>query len=313
VLGRLLVISLIGLILTACGSGDDRAVRLYTSVTEETVDAVVQRFESDTGIEVDVFRAPTGELAARLAAEQREGGVQADVLWLTDPLTMQQYAAEGLLRRWTPDGAEAVDPDYRTDTSWGTRLLSMVIVQRDSIPPLRSWRNLADPAHRNRIAAPDPGFAGSALAVLGYFAASSEYGLDFYRDLAANGLTVVNAPGEVVTGVAEGRFDAGITLDFSARAARDKGSPITIVWPEPGAITLHSPIAMVDGGIDSAASFIEFVLTRTAQQLIADTGWQPIRGDVPWATGGPQLAIDWSQLAEQRGALLDAYSEILGA
>jgi iron(III) transport system substrate-binding protein len=188
----------------------------------------------------------------------------------------------------------------------------MIIVQQDSIPPLTSWRDLADPVHEGRIAAPDPGFAGSALAVLGYFAAGPEFGLGFYEELAANGLTVVNAPGEVVTGVAEGRFDAGITLEFSARAAFEDGSPIRIVWPEPGAITLHSPIAMVDDGASSAEPFIEFVLSRDGQQLIAATGWQPIRADVPWDAGGPQVTIDWSALAERRDGLLDDYLEIVG-
>ena len=88
------------LVIAACGDGDPGPLRLYTSVTEATVTAVVDQFEADTGRKVDVFRAPTGELAARIAAEQREGGLQADILWLTDPLTMQQYAADGVLREW---------------------------------------------------------------------------------------------------------------------------------------------------------------------------------------------------------------------
>jgi len=295
----------------ACGGdGDDEPIRLYTSVTEATVTSVVEQFEVESGFEVEVFRAPTGELSARIAAEQREGGLQADVLWLTDPLTMEQYAADGVLRTWDPAGADALESAYRTDASWGTRVLSMVIVQRDDVEPLRSWTDLADPDLKGRIVAPDPGFAGSAFAVLGYFAAEPTFGMGFYEDLRDNGLTVVNAPGEVVTGVAEGRFDAGITLDFSARAALQKGSPITIVWPEPGAISLYSPIAMVDGAASSAEQFVEFVLTPDAQALIADTGWQPILATVPWQAGGPQVSVDWATLADQRDALLESYRVI---
>ncbi len=296
--------------LAACGDEESGPLRLYTSVTEATVTAVVDQFEADTGREVDVFRAPTGELAARIAAEQREGGLQADILWLTDPLTMQQYAADGVLREWEPAGATAIDASYRTDTFWGTRILSMVIVQRDDLPPLTSWTDLTDPAYRDRIAAPDPGFAGSAFAVLGYFASEPAFGFDFYRDLDANGLTVVNAPGEVVTGVAEGRFDAGITLEFSARTALDKGSPIAIVWPSPGAVALYSPVAVVDDASAGAEDFAEFVISEPGQSLIARTGWQPILAEVPWDVGGAQVTVDWAELFGRRDQLLAAYRAI---
>ena len=169
---------------------------------------------------------------------------------------------------------------------------------------------LTDPALAGRVAAPDPGFAGSAFAVLGYFASDPAYGFDYYRALRANDLVTVNSPGEVVTGVAEGRFDAGITLDFSARAAAEKGSPIEIVWPEPGAIAIYSPIGVVADGTGSSERFTEFVLSKQGQEIIADTGWQPIRSDVPWEVGGPQIAVDWEALFEQRDELLDEYRSI---
>lgn len=300
----------LSLVAAACGDDAADPIRLYTSVTESTVTSVVEAFETETGTQVDVFRAPTGELAARIAAEQREGGLQADVLWLTDPLTMQQYASDGVLRRWEPAGSAAIPAEYRTDTFWGTRLLSMVIVQRNDLAPLESWTDLTDPAYAGRVGAPDPGFAGSAFAVFGYFAAEPGLGFDFYQRLHDNGLVIVNAPGEVVTAVAEGRLDAGITLAFSARAALDKGSPISIVWPAPGAVTLYSPIGMVDGASSGAERFVEFVLTPAAQQRIADTGWQPILPDVAWRVDGPQVSVDWVELFDEREAILETYRSI---
>lgn len=299
-------------LLVGCGDDADGPIRLYTSVTEGTVAAVVDLFEERTGLEVEVFRAPTGELAARIAAEQREGGIQADVLWLTDPLTMQQYASDDVLQRWDPAGAEVLPDGYAAETFWGTRILSMVIVQgADLAGSLRTWDDLTDGAYRGAIATPDPGFAGSALAVLGYFATAPDYGFEYVERVVDNGLVVVNAPGEVVTGVAEGRFDAGITLDFSARNAVAKGSPIEIVWPATGAVAIYSPIGVVDGAGPDAERFLEHVLTKEAQVAIAATGWQPIRTDVPWDVGGPQVTVDWTALFDQRQELLDRFQAIL--
>ncbi len=310
---RLLVVVFL-VLFSACGDSGD-TLRIYTSVTQGTVDSVVEGFTArHPETDVVVFRAPTGELAARIAAEQREGGLSADVLWLTDPLSMQQYDAVGLLREWEPSGAATIAREYRTNTFWGTRILTMVMVIGDGVDAPETWSDLADERFEGRVAFPDPGFAGSSLAVLGYFAATDGYGLEFYEALAANGSVQVSAPGEVVTGVAEGRFDAGITLAFSARNAIDNGSPLSIAWPADGAIALYSPVAVVSTSDDVAdsESFVEYTLSRDAQQRIAATGWQPILSDVEWNTGGDQVTLDWVVLFDRQRELLDAFRMIFG-
>lgn len=324
------------LVLTACGQAAETAdttasdapsdpattaapsgtVRLYSSVTQDTVDAVIAAYEAahpDTTVEL--FRAPTGELSARIAAEQREGGIEADVLWLTDPLSMQQYASEGMLQSWTPDEADAVPAEFAEDTFWGTRILNMIIVhQADLEPAPTSWDDLTAGGYDQPVAIPDPGFAGSAFGALAYFALNEEFGLDYYQALKDAGAVQVQAPGEVVTGVAEGRFAAGMTLDREARDAMDDGSPIEVVYPESGAIAIYSPIAVVDGTSNAAAaeSFANFTLTTDAQQAIAETGWQPIRDDVEWDIGGDAVTPDWDAGFERQDELLEQYREIFG-
>ena len=291
-------------------------IQLYASVTQDTVDAVLEAYQAaHPDVTVELFRAPTGELNARIAAEQREGDIQADVLWLTDPLSMQQYAAQDLLRRWTPAQADAVPPEYQEKTFWGTRLLNMVIVYQEGLEPApTAWTDLASAAYEQPVAIPDPGFAGSAFAALGYFALSEEFGFDYYRDLADAGAVQVQAPGEVVTGVAEGRFAAGMTLHRAARDAIADGSPIAVVRPEPGAIAIYSPIAVVSStsNAEAAESFANFTLTEEGQEAIADTGWQPVRGDVEWEHGGDSVTPDWDALFDRQDELLEQYREIFG-
>jgi iron(III) transport system substrate-binding protein len=310
-----LALSAVVLVASACGGGDDAdaSLRLYTSVTQGTVDAVVAGFtERNPGVAVEVFRAPTGELTARIAAEEREGGVRADVLWLTDPLSMQQYAEQGLLAAWEPEGAAAVPEEYREEMFWGTRLLTIVAVHHVDVPAPESWHDLTGPAYAGGVAVPDPGFAGSALGALGYFALAPDFGFGWYEALADNGAVQVSSPGEVVTGVAEGRFAAGMTLASSARNAIADGSPIAIASPDPGGVAVYSPIAVVTGSGAAARDFVEFVLTVEAQEAIAATGWQPIRDDVTWPHGGPTVAPDWPEVVDRRDELLEEYRRYFG-
>jgi iron(III) transport system substrate-binding protein len=291
-------------------------VTVYTSVTQDTVDAVLAVLaQREPGLDIEVFRAPSAELDARIAAELRSGGIGADVLWVSDPLSLQRYDAEGML---APLDAEAIAPvpaGYRTDTFVGTRRLNLVIVTgRDLEPPPVSWADLADPAYAGAVAVPDPGFAGSAFAALGYFATADGLGIDFYQRLKDNGAVVVASPVDIVTGVAEGRYQAGISLDKIVRDAVAQGSPIELVWPEPGAIAVYSPAAVLrsSDGPDAAHAFVEALVSPEVQTAIAATGWQPVRSDVEWAAGGPTVAPDWDALFGRQDELLGAYRAIYG-
>jgi iron(III) transport system substrate-binding protein len=293
-------------------------VRLYTSVTQDTVDAVLAAFaEAFPDVAVETFRAPTGELDARVASERRSGEILGDVLWGTDPLSMEAYAAGDLFLRWTPDEAAAVPAAYRTETFWGTRILNMVIVTgADTRPQPADWRDLTDPAYADSVVIPDPGFAGSAFGALGYFATDRDYGMDYYRQLKSNGAVQVQAIPEVLTDVAEAPYTAGMTLDKVVRDAIAQGSPVKLIWPESGAIAIYSPIAVFAGSAnpDAAQAFANFVLGPAAQEAIAATGWQPIRTDVSGGPplGGIQVAPDWSAVFEQQEQLLEEYRTIFG-
>lgn len=309
-------LGLLALTAVACrttSTAEDETLRIYTSVTQDTVDAVVGRFRNDhPDAEIEVFRAPTGELAARIASEIRDGELQADVLWMTDPLSIEQYDRDGLLLEWQPDGVAAVPADFRTNSFFGTRMLNLVIAASvDSASPPSDWEDL--PETHGGVAIPDPGFAGSAFAALGFFALSPEYGMDYLQALSDGGAEQVQAPGDVVTGVAEGIYTAGISLDRTVRDAIEDGSPVRLIWPDSGAIALYSPIAVVEDSVSRfARDFVEFVLTSEAQEAIADTGWQPVREDVTWPHEGRIQTIDWGDAFDRQDELLESYREMFG-
>jgi iron(III) transport system substrate-binding protein len=146
------------------GTGTDSLpprLTLYTSVTQNTVTAVLTGFaQADPGVKVSVFRATTGQLNARIAADQHSCGLRADVIWGTDPLSMESYAQQHLFRPWPLPGLAGVPAADKTTYFWGTRELYLVIVAHKGLTPMpQNWSDLTSAAYKGKVALPDPAAA----------------------------------------------------------------------------------------------------------------------------------------------------------
>jgi iron(III) transport system substrate-binding protein len=302
---------------TAARSGGDTSLTLYTCVDDSTVQPVLKAFsQAHPHTHVDLFRAPTGQLNARVAADARAGGLRADVLWACDPLTQQAWVDEGLTGGWTPPDASAIPAQYRTRDYVGVALLYMVAVTHTGVAAPTAWSQLTGPAYRV-TAVPDPSVAASALGSLGWFWAQPGYGIAFYRQLKSDGAVQVSTPDDVTTGVAQGRYRAGITIANSAYAAKDAGSPITVTWPRPGAIAIYGAIALARHTAHRAAAeqLIGYVVSRQGQEVLGKAGSYPtlpgVQGpEVP--ANAPVVQPDWASIAQQRTTVLADYQRVFG-
>jgi iron(III) transport system substrate-binding protein len=307
----------------AGGAGSThQQITLYTSVTQNTVTAVLNGFAKlDPNVKVNVFRATTGQLNARIAADQHSGGLRSDVIWGTDPLSMESYAQEGLFQPWPLPAIAGVPAQDKTKYFWGTRELYLVIVAHKGLTPMpANWSDLASPAYKGKVALPDPAAAGSAFAALGYFDTTPGFGIGFYDKLKANGAVQVSTIPEVVTDVAEGRYQLGITLDSEVRSAIKEGSPVVMDWPADGAIELYSPIAETVTAKGAAATatqaLMRYVLSASGQTVIGKTGWQPVVPGIagpPRPAGATEVYPGWTALFGRQNQILQQYQAIFGA
>src|SRR4051794_30842312 len=273
--------------------------------------------EGCPGRSVDLFRAPTGQLNARIAADVRTGGLRADVVWGCDPLTMQALVEQKLVGGWTPPGADAIPAAYRTKNYVGAHLLYMVAVYRTGGPVPRTWADLTGPAYTHKVAVPDPMVSASALGALGWFARQPGFGVGYYRKLRSNGAVQTSTPDDVTTGVAQGIYTAGLTLATSAYAAKGNGSPVDVVWPEPGAVAVYGPIALATHSTGSALAkdFITFAISEDGQRVVGASGSYPTRPGVPGPSipaGAPVVRPDWDAIAEHHDAIVRQYEKVFG-
>lgn len=304
------------------GSGSEPApingtITLYTCATDTTVQPVIAQFEQDNpGTTVELYRAPTADLNARVAGDVRSGGLQADVIWACDPLTMQDYVDQDLVGGWTPE--TEVSADLQTEDYVGVAVLYVVAVAQEGLPAPENWSDLTGSDYADGVAFPNAGFSATGIGTLGYFAQNPDFGIGYYEDLKANGAVAVNTPDDITNGVAEGVYEAGITTANSAYTALNNGSPIQVIWPEPGAIAIYGPAAISKTTTESATAqaFISFIASEAGQTVIADAGSYPALESVPGPTipeGSPIVFPDWSELANQKDSLLADYQQIFGS
>lgn len=293
------------------------AITLYTCVSDTTIQPVIEAFQAENPeATIDLYRAPTADLNARVAGDVRSGGLQADVIWACDPLTMQDYVDQDLVGGWTPD--TEIGADLRTDDYVGVAVLYMVAITGDGVPAPASWSDLTGDDYTDGVAVPDPSFAASALGALGYFSQDPDFGIGYYQDLKDNGAVQVSAPDDVTNGVAEGVYRAGITTANSAYAAQNNGSPIEITWPDPGAIAIYGPAALATEAAnpDTAKAFLSYISSEAGQTVIAEAGSYPALEGVSGPTipeDAPIAFPDWSALADQKDELLADYQQIFGS
>ena len=171
-------------------AGDEQPQRRRTGRSPSTPASATSRssrsstaFEArDDGGQVDLFRAPTGELNARVAADARSGGLRADVIWGCDPLTVQAFVDQDLVGGWTPR-RRGRDPGASSAPT------------TTSAPTCSTWWRCTAPTSRPRRPGPTwPAATTTALAVPDPDASppprsarwagsppSRGYGVDFYR------------------------------------------------------------------------------------------------------------------------------------
>ncbi len=300
----------------AAGGSGDSTVTLYTCISDTTIQPVLHAFErSNPGTRIALYRAPTGDLNARVAGDVRSGGLKADVIWACDPLTMQHWANQGLVGGWTP--TSSIPAARRTADYVGASMLYMLAVTHRGVAPPRSWQDLTSSRFSGGIAVPDPSVAASALGAVGYFAHQRGYGLSYYGALKKNGAVQVSTPDDVVTGVAQGQYDAGITIANSAYAAKSDGSPIRISWPQPGAVAIYEPIAVAKQAANAAGAkaLVSFVTSRRGQALVGKAGSYPALPGMPsppMPAGAALVSPNWAAMAGHSNRLLVGYHRAFG-
>jgi iron(III) transport system substrate-binding protein len=293
-------------------------VTVYAALTQDNGDAMAKAFGAAfPGVHATMITGGTGALVTRIAAEQKAGGVKADVIFLADPTAMDALAAAGVLSSYLPPAASNL-PQGLSGKDWaGVLTFQNVIAYRQGMSnPPADWSDLTKPALKGKVVIADPSYSGTTFGEAG--ALSAKFGWQYFQDLKTNGAKVEQSTNTVGTDIAQGMDDAGITLDSVVRDLTSKGAPIRIVWPASGSVPVPAPVGVASSAANpvAARTFFDWLLSPSGQQEIVKLGYVPaVAGTEAGAlipAGTTQLPVDWSTLGAQKDSILKQFHDIFG-
>jgi iron(III) transport system substrate-binding protein len=300
-------------------SGD---LTIYSGRGEELVGALIDQFEQETGLNVEVRYGSTAEMAATILEEGANS--PADIYYGQDAGALGALAQAGHLASLPEDTLALVDPRFRSpDGLWvGTSGRARVVVYNTQ---KLSETDLPDdifgfcaPDWKGRLGwAPTNGSFQAFVTAL-RVVEGEERAREWLACIQANEPVVFPSNAPIVQAVADGEIDAGFVNHyylFQFLAEEGEEFPVRNYHPRTGDVGAMVNVAGV--GIvnttdnqEAAEAFVRFLLRESSQQYFnTETNEYPLSANIqlnPILVPLSQIQtpnVDLSQLEDLDGTL----------
>ncbi|EIY5156573.1 ABC transporter substrate-binding protein [Klebsiella variicola] len=293
------------------------ALTVYTAGPGSLAKSLASGFEQQTGMKVTVFQATTGKVMARLEAEQ--ANPQADVLISASWDTAEDLHQRGWLLPFASANADQVPANLKSADyiAQGVSALGIVWNSKSGTPEPKEWRDLTQPAFKDKVTTPDPALSGASLDLLiGLQNSMCDQAWQLFDDLKKNGMVVSGPNAQAVTPVMQGAKAAVFgAVDYVSYGNIQQGESLKVIFPASGTVIAPRPMMILKTSqhADDAKAFIDYVLSPEGQARVADAWLMPARRDV--AAKRPLLDAlkvlpTTSEGSSERGAVLARFSQL---
>jgi iron(III) transport system substrate-binding protein len=262
------------------GARQEGSLTFYTTIAEKDIATLVDPFEAKYGVKVAVWRAGTDKVLQRTIAEAAAGRYDMDVVHFGSP-EMEALSREGVLQPVTsPVHKDLLPGSVPVHREWAATLLSVWVqayntklLSKESLP--QTYADLLDARWHGKlgIEAKDQDWFASVVDIMG----GPEAGLDFFRRLAAGGVSVRLGHTLLTNLVISGEVPLALTVyNYMPEQAKKKGAPIDWFALEPAVarsnavgVARHAPHP------NAALLFYEYLLGEEAQKTFVSMDYVP--------------------------------------
>lgn len=313
-----------GLVLTGCTgeASESRNLTVYSGRSESLVRPLIEQFEADTGIQVNVRYGSTAEMAATLLEEGENS--PADVFFAQDPGGLGAVSAAGMLAELPEEILNKVDSRFADpDRMWvGVSGRARVVVYNtDTLSPEdlpQDLQGFTDPVWMGRIGLPPTNASFQTMVT----ALRQVWGEDATRTwlegIMANEPTFYESNTPTVAAVAAGEVEVGFVNHYYLyRFLTEEGENFSarnyfLPGGGPGSLVMVAGIGQLASSQnqENALAFINYLLSPSAQEYFASETYEYplVPGVLPSVELTPlaelnALEIDLSNLADIEGTV----------
>ncbi|WP_018924794.1 extracellular solute-binding protein [Salsuginibacillus kocurii] len=267
---------------------------VYSARNETFVDQFLDKFEEDTGIEVQALHADD---TAVNRIQEEANNVQADIFISNDVGAMEHLRLQDLLDGYEAENIDSIDEDFRAeDDSWvalsaRTRVLmyNEDLVDEEDVPD--SIEDLADPEYADQFAVT----RGANGSMIGHVSAlrqewGDEQTVEWLADVSENAGIITQGHGDIREAVGTGEVEFGLVNNYyyHQQLEEPENNNVGVVYPdqgedEMGAVLNAAGIAMINDGPNraSAEEFMDWALEEENQQEFSYESLEvPINPDI---------------------------------
>ncbi|MBL8696862.1 MAG: putative 2-aminoethylphosphonate ABC transporter substrate-binding protein [Alphaproteobacteria bacterium] len=304
-------------------------ITVYTALESDQLAPYKQAFEADNpDIDIQWVRESTGTITARFLAEK--DNPRADAVWGLAVTSIILFDQAGLVQPYTPKGAEALKPQFRSTASpmawtgmdaWLAVVCVNTVEQKKAGAPMpASWNDLLDPKFKGQIVMPNPASSGTGyLAIAGWMKAMGEKAAWEFMDKLHENVAVYTHSGSApCVQSARGERMVGLGFDMRGASEKSKGAPIELVIPKEGSGWDMEASAIVKGtkNLAAAQKLMDWTVTQKANQLygkyyaiVATPGLNVAPPNYPTNAEPSMLPLDLGAMAKDRDRILAEWTK----
>ncbi|MFA5552889.1 MAG: iron ABC transporter substrate-binding protein [Trueperaceae bacterium] len=258
-----------------------QSLTLYVGRGEALAGPIIERFEAETGIDVQVRYGSTAELAVLITEEGAAS--PADIFWAQDAGALGALANTGLLVTLPESLVANVQPkQVHPSMEWvavsaRNRVLAYSVERVSAADLPASIFDLTDARFAGRVAWA-PGNASFQSFVTALRTTHGEAAAEqWLRDMIANGAVAYRNNGTQLDGIASGEVDFGLVNNYylPRRLAEDPNFPVAQAFFGNGDIGNLANVTGVgvlasSANQEAAQQFVAFLLTDESQLFFTD-------------------------------------------
>lgn len=227
-------------------SSESGNINVYTALEEDQISRYLESFKKKyPAINVNIVRDSTGVIAAKLISEKNNP--VADVVWGTAVSNLIGMDELGMLESYSPKGVEKVLPNFKDQKNknpkwvgidvWETAFVcNTVELKKKNLPVPKSYKDLLNPVYKGQIVMPHPASSGT-----GYLTVSAvlqlmgeQKGWEYLDRLHENMAQYVHSGSKPAKMAGQGEYLIGISFGYRGIIQKQKGEPVTTVFPKEG-------------------------------------------------------------------------------